>query len=279
MKNLLPKALALFLLLFAANHLFAQDKIYKKNEEVILCKVTEIGEEEIKFTKEESGELVYVLDKAKIEKIVLENGKELVFARKMTDPELYTDQNKNAFKIGLFSPMTGALSLSYERSLKPGKSIEGTLGLIGLGRDNSDKNPAGGYLKAGYKFIMTPDFEMRGMRYSHLLKGFYFKPELNFAYYGRDFVTYNYNYVQQTTRGSVVAGALTLSFGKQWVMSNVFLVDMFVGFGYGFDSYKTNSTSSNSEYYNNEGYHYGFIVTPDLPIAFTSGFKVGFLTK
>ena len=280
MKNFVLKTIAFTLLIFVASTAFSQDKIYKKNDEVILCKVIEIGEDVIKYTLEETEDLAYVLDKAKIEKIVLGNGKELVFYSKMTDPALYSDQSKNAFKLGLFSPLTGALNLGYERSIKPGMSMEGTIGLIGLGRDNNGTNPGGGYLKAGIKFISTPSFELRGMKYSHLLKGFYFRPEVIISIYQRDVETSSYNpvtgfYGYSKIRKDVFAGALMLNIGKQWVMSDVFLVDLFAGIGYGLDNF--NSSTNGYEY--GPKSHYGFVLGDDIPLAGTIGFKVGFLTK
>ncbi len=280
MKNYLLKSITLFLLLFISVSIMAQDKIYTTNKDVVLCKITEIGEDEVKYTTDETGDLVYALDKDKIEKIVLENGKELVFQDKMTDPELYTDNSKNAWKLGLFSPLTGALSAGYERSIKPGQSVEGSVGIIGLGISEAlNYNQKGACFKAGYKFIMTPDYILKGMKYSHLLKGWYFRPDINLAVYNRDFEYYDYlNNTYVSSRGEVIAGAITLSFGKQWVLSNVFLVDIYGGLGYGFDTYNTNGPSG-SEYYDDGGYHYGFVVTPDIPLSFTAGFKVGFLTK
>jgi hypothetical protein len=280
MKNFALKTIALTLLIFTASAAFSQDKIYKKNDEVILCKVIEIGEDVIKYTLEETDDLAYVLDKAKIEKIVLGNGKELVFQSKMTDPSLYIGQSKNAFKIGMFSPLTGALNLGYERSIKPGMSVEGSLGLIGLGTDVNNRNSGGGYIKAGIKFISTPSFELRGMKYSHLLKGFYFRPEIVVSVYETDVEKYSYNPVTfystySKERKGVVAGALVLNFGKQWVMNDVFLVDLFAGFGYGLDNF---NSSSNYEYYGPKA-HYGFILGEDIPLAGTLGLKVGFLTK
>lgn len=278
MKTVTIKSISLFVLVFASVVAFAQDKIYKRNNEVIICEITELGEDEVKYTMEETDDLVYVIDKDRIEKIVFESGKEMVFHGKMNDPELYLGQNKNAFKVGMFSPMTGALSLGYERSLKPGASVEGTLGLIGVGIEEARyDNPVGAYIKAGYKFINTPDFALKGMRYSHVLKGGYVKPEFAFSTYQRDMSLYNGQTGTYTeSRENIVAGALILNFGKQWVMSNVFLIDLYGGIGYGFDNMK-----SKQNYYDYYGpsYHYGFTVGGEIPLAFTAGFKVGFLTK
>ena len=280
MKNFVLKTVAFTLLFFAFSTAFSQDKIYKKNDEVILCKVIEIGEDVIKYTLEETEDLAYVLDKAKIEKIVLGNGKEMVFQSKMTDPSLYLGQSKNAFKIGMFSPLTGALNLGYERSIKPGMSAEGSIGLIGLGTNVNNRNSGGGYLKAGIKFIATPSFELRGMKYSHLLKGFYFRPEVAISVYETDVEKYSYNpstgySTYSMERKGIVSGALILNFGKQWVMNDVFLVDLFAGFGYGLDNF---SSSNGYEYYGPKN-HYAYILGEDIPLAGTLGFKVGFLTK
>lgn len=278
MKVFTIKSISLFVLIFVSVVAFAQDKIYKRNNEVIICKVTELGEEEVRYTMEETDDLVYVIDKDRIEKIVFESGKEMVFHGKMTDPELYLGQNKNAFKVGMFSPMAGALSLGYERSLKPGASIEGTLGLIGVGfEDVTVDNPVGAYIKAGYKFINTPNFRLKGMRYSHILKGGYVRPEFAFSTYQRDMSRYSGQIgVYTSSRENIVAGALLLNFGKQWVMGNVFLIDLYGGIGYGFDNMK--SKQNYNDYYG-PTYHYGFTVGSEMPFAFTMGFKVGILTK
>ncbi|MGB0806197.1 MAG: hypothetical protein ACPGRC_05860 [Salibacteraceae bacterium] len=283
MKNLLIQltTLAAFLIIGIAG--FSQDKIYKINSEVILCTVTEIAEEEIKYTTEETGTIVYVIDKDRIEKVVLASGKELTFRVRMDDPELYAGQSSNAFKVGLFSPLMGALSLGYERSLSPGKSLEGTLGIIGVGRDINYENPKGAYVKLGMKFILRPDFTLKGMKYSHQLNGWYFRPELDMAFYSRD-TQYGWGWGPTPTppissRKNVSAGAFMLNFGKQMVMSNVFLVDLYVGVGYGLDNNDSNYDPNTGYYENNSPYHYGFVMGEDVPFAATAGLKVGFLTK
>lgn len=277
MKNNILKTTALALFLFIGFTGFSQDKIYKKNKDVILCTVTELGDEEVKYTMEDTDNLIYVLSVDKISKIVFASGKEVSFTDSFNDSESYAGQKKNAFKAGLFSPLVGALNLGYEKSLKPGQSIEGTIGFIGLGTDNAGSNPGGAYLKAGYKFISTPDFKMKGMRYSHILKGAYVRPEISFSFYQDNIESYDFTMnTYETTRESIAAGALMINFGKQWVFGDAFLIDLFVGLGYGFDNMKS---VTNNEYLNGPTYHYGFAVGSEIPIASTVGFKIGFLTK
>jgi len=281
MKSFILKSIALFLFVFVTTTVFSQDRIYKKNQEVINCKIIELGEEYVKYTQEDTKDLIFSIDVIRIERIVFESGKEMVFNERITDPELYYGQSKNAFKVGLLSPVAGALSFGYERSIKPGASIDMSLGLIGVGFSESNpNNAAGAYFDAGYKFISTPNFRVSGMSYGHLLRGFYFKPKFAFATYSQDFYNYNSSSFNASTRKQVIAGALTLDLGWQWIIGDVFLLNMYGGFGYGFDNMKSiyQSISSQSSYYDYRGpsYHYGFTVGGEIPLAFTAGLKIGF---
>jgi hypothetical protein len=118
----------------------------------------------------------------------------------------------------------------------------------------------------GYKLISTPDYYMKGMRYSHLLKGWYAKPEIIVSGFERDETYYWYSN-ESKTRETIVAAALVVNLGKQWVFSDAFLIDLFLGAGFGFS--------------NNDGdfdYFYGFMGAADsFPLALTGGFKIGFL--
>ena len=119
----------------------------------------------------------------------------------------------------------------------------------------------------GYKLIKSPDFYLSNMRYSHLLKGGYIKPEISLALYAID-QDYYYN---NNTRETIFSGAIMVNFGKQWVQDNLMLFDMYVGVGYGFS---TNSNNDSMEY--NFGYATG---PPQFPIALTAGINLGVLFK
>lgn len=278
MKNSIIQLSAFCLFMVIAISGFAQDKIYKKNKDVILCTITELGDQEVKYKLDDNPNLIYVLSVERIYRVVLSSGKEITFEDSFDDAELYANQKKNAFKIGMFSHLTGAFTVGYERSIKPGQSVEASLAFIGLGRDNSGSRAKGATLKAGYKFISTPDFKMRGMRYSHLLKGGYVKPEFAFSAYQEDFYRYNQFGTNDVSRENVVSTAVLLNFGKQWIMGDVFLVDLYVGFGFGFDNMRS-IQGDNYYYWGEPKYHYGYIVGSELPLSGTLGFKVGFLTK
>jgi len=264
------KALLLILLtvFLSIQIIKAQDQIHKKTQEVILCKVKEIGLDEIKYKLiDVNDEITYSIDQEQISRIVLENGEEIQFEDNFNNPENYIDNKKNALKIDFLSPLTGNTSISYERSIRPGRSYEVTLGIIGLGIDPNDNKQAGFFMKGGIKLIKSPDFYLRGMRYAHILKGSYVKPELAFGYYAKKFSDREYFYRNTKSRKNVLSGAVFLNYGKQWIFDNSFLMDFYFGFGYGFDSGPIDG-----------GYHYGYVVgSGNFPIAAQAGLKIGFL--
>lgn len=259
------------LALFLSQTIVAQDIIIKKDNSEIKCKIKEIGLDEVKYTLPEySEDVTLVIDKDNISKIIFANGKEMSFQKEMNNPDNYKDNKKNALKINFLSPLYGSTSFSYERSLGPGRSIEATLGIIGLGNDYMDENPGGAFVRFGYKFIKDPDFYLRGMRYAHVLKGAYFKPEIGFAAFGRDDYFYDYYSSQSptNTRETVISGVLQIVMGKQWIVNNAFLIDFYAGIGYGFSSS------------DNTNYHYTYwIAENSFPVSFSSGLKIGFLFK
>lgn len=263
----------------------SQDLIYKKNKEVLTVKIIELGLDEIKYKdyNNQSGPTL-VIDKNEIDRIRFENGKTQYFGG--DNANSYANNKKNAIKIDFLSPMFGQTTFGYEHSIKPGASMEFQLGIIGWGVNNylsvagtsAGGKSSGAFFRAGYKFITSPDFYIRGMRYAHILKGAYIRPEIT---YGLCTETDNsYGYSSNVSTVDVNFGALMLDFGKQWVMNDIFIVDYFFGIGYG---YKSN----NSSLYNNNfdrniywGNSHAFMGPySDFPFAWTTGLKVGLLIK
>lgn len=271
------KTLTVLALIFLTLAVTAQDKIIKKNTEIINCKVTEIGADEIKYYYENSPKLIFGIDKALVEKIEFGTGEVIeVEDNTFRNPEYYVNQSKNALKVNFLSPLFGTTEFAYERSIKPGKSWEVALGIIGLGVDIQDNNPRGLYGKFAYKFIRDPDFYISRMHYSHILKGAYFAPEIALRYVAYDnYVDYyyspygsddSYSNSGSENRTNQTTLAFMLKLGKQWVFDDSFLIDMFFGVGYGIGADE------------DEGLPYGFLVAPkEFPIALTTGIKVGWV--
>ena len=260
----------LFLLILFVHLATGQDIIHKNNGEEIQAKVLEIGSEEIKYKAfNQPDGPTYVIETARLNKIVYETGKVDTFQDNFTNPELYTHQKRSAIKTGFLSPLFGHLNFTYERNLKPGRSFETKLGFIGVGKQR-DGNANGLYLTGAYKFYRTPDYYLKGMRYAHLLKGAYVKPELNFGRYSET-VTEGIN-AQQVKR-NITFGALMLNFGKQWVFSDVFLVDFSAGLGYAFDN-----VDHSDDFSDLANYHFAFAKAgEDTDFAFSMNLNIGFL--
>jgi hypothetical protein len=269
----------------------AQDYIHKKNREILIVKLVEIGTDEIKFKDFDNPDgPLFSIEKEKVSKIELENGDEMIMKTtdSFSDPDYYTDQNKNVIKWSFSSMLFNQLAFSYERSLTPSSSFEAGFGIIGAGFkpetqgvDELTRNPTGVNIRGGYKWKRSPDYYLPKMRYGHLLKGGYIKPEIAISIFGEDVQTFDntvgkYGIVRETA----VSGAFLLNFGKQWIFSDQFAVDWFFGLGYGF----TNST--NYDRLNNGGdggtlgnptANYGFVITPGIPLAFSAGLSIGYV--
>jgi len=244
--------------------LHAQDQLVIRNGDIIQCNIMQIGTEEITYTQPAlDANVEFVIEKSKVEKIIFENGSELVIdhtemARESTEEnsvDLFLVQNLNAIKFNFFSPLNGNTQIGYERAVKPGQSFQLDLGIIGLGKDVEGYDPIGVGFKAGYKFIRSPDHFFRKMRYAHILKGGYVMPEIAFA---------SYNLRQRDEQITKFAFFITL--GKQTVFSDLFLIDWFVSGGYG------SKTQDNSV----TPYYFG-VAGENVPVAGSIGFRIGFL--
>ena len=265
-----------FILLSISTFIKAQDKIILKSKKVIECKIIEVGVSEIKYKlPEKRQDLTFSISKHKVKKIVLEDGTSMnVASNELYDKSNYMEDRPNALKINFLSPLTGSLQMSYEHSLKPGISIEGNAGIIGIGGDPAELNAAGACFGFGIKFIASPDFYMERMLYAHILKGIYVNPNLQFSIFSYDKKVYqqtplpNGEYYQNVRIGQSGA-ALLISVGKQWVFSNIFLIDYNIGLGYGF----TNQSDFASTSYNFSSF------TKEFPIAWSSNFRIGILLK
>lgn len=263
------KTLITIFLAFISLSAIAQDKIIKKTGAVIECKVTEIASDEVKYYYAENPKLVFGIDKVLVEKIEFSTGEVIVMEENtFKNPEYYVGQHKHALKINFLSPLFGSTEFVYEQSVKPGKSWESAVGIIGLGFDLPDNNAKGVYGKFAYKFMKDPDFYLQRMHYSHILKGVYLAPEVAIRYLAYDTYSYSYRndyYSTTSERAKEFSMAFFLKFGNQWVFNNSFLVDLYGGVGYGIGGDDEDAVM------------YGFIITPEVPMSFTGGLRIGWV--
>lgn len=289
------KSIYLLLVFFAiALTAKAQDKIFKKGGEIIEARIIEIGTDEIKYKifSDQSGPL-YALDKDRIIKVVYENGRVETYQSNLKDPKLYEDQAKDAIKVNFLAPLLGYTQLNFEHNLRPGRGYELSLGIIGLGKrqdidtfyDRTNNQPTTTYREAsgifiggGYKFSKLPDFVNKGSKYSHVLQGAYVKPELLLGFYKHNNIESfpGGTSAPRVSRESISFGGLLINLGKQWVLGELLLVDLYGGLGYALDN--RNAAQENSEYYYDYvGNHYALTTGRDSGLGVTGGFKVGIL--
>lgn len=296
MKHFLYLTICAFTISFGA---FAQDKIYKKGGEIIEAKITEVGTGEIKYTifKDTEGP-VYTIEKDRIIKVIYQNGRTEVYQTSLKDPELYADQIKRAIKVNFLSPLRGYTQFNYEKNLRPGRNYELSLGIIGLGKRQEllDYNmalsgsgeiiyreQAGAFVGGGYKFSKMPDYISGKDRYSHVMQGSYVKPEILFGVYGQNFEKPNSNGTGRILeKSTVVFSSLIINLGKQWVLGDKLLVDIYGGLGYALDNLKRiHYSNEGTDYYEDyAGDHFAVITAgSNSGIGFSGGFKVGMLIK
>lgn len=275
--------LFVFIVLFHSDVL-SQDTLYKRNQEVVVAKILEIGLDEVKYKMwgYDSGPVISVA-KDNLLKIVYANGVTQYINQDLTNPENYASQKKNAIKVDFISPLRNNLSFVYERSIKPGRSIEANLGIVGIGIGTDEwEDASGAFFRVGYKFIKSPDYYLRGMRYAHLLKGGYVRPDFILGTYSQSRTVDNsywnpsppYNFVSLITyeEQKITFGSVQLTIGKQWIYDDAFLVDIFGGLGYCFSDIDQSNFSSAVQY----GVLGGGSGTP---FSASAGFRVGFLFR
>ncbi len=256
-KHLLTVILVITSFTLAFSQDINTDKIIKKTGDVIECKIQTVGQDYIRYHLEERPDVNIEIDLYKVKKIIFANGKEMEIAKNnFEDKDNYGTDSKNAFKVDFLSPLYGYTEFAYERSIKPGQSIELAVGIIGWGKDLANEDPSGAFVKLGYKFMRTPDYNVSKLKYSHVLNGRYIMPEL----------VYRKHYID-TDRSEIESFAFMIKWGKESIFTNTFLIDWYLGAGYGY-------SDNHGEYSG----HYGFITgTDSFPISFTAGIRIGFL--
>lgn len=297
-KTSMNKIYASFILFLIALSASAQDKIYKKGGEIIEARISEVGTNEIKYKvfHDETGP-VYTIEKDRIIKVVYQNGRTEIYQNSLKDPELYADQAKNAFKVNFLAPLLGYTQFNFEHNLRPGRSYELSLGIIGLGKRQEayaysvyDPNTStstmqyrearGVFLSGGYKFAKMPDYLNSGAKYSHVMQGFYAKPEFSFGVYGQNNFRQNTNNFTTIDRKTVVFSGLIVNLGKQWVLGDMFLIDAYAGLGYAFDNNNSLRQQGDAYYYEDYvGNHFALATNTDSGFGGTAGIKIGFLFR
>lgn len=270
----------------------AQDLIMlRQKSDALKVLVAEVKVDEIKYKLWSLNQTdpVIVTEKEKISKIIFESEKVLNFCMGDVDsPGNYAGQRKHLLKVDIFSPTLGVSSFAYEKSIRPGRSYEIGLGIVGLGvnpclfcKTSFDPNLFGFFLRVGYKFIHYPlNFTKTSQLYTkgklpHLLSGTYLRPEVVLANYRYNDIADRYS--SATFRNTGVA--IMLNMGTQFIIRNRFAIDFFGGLGVG----RMSTTQISKNFYYRD---YQYLITdfgfgrPDkskIGISIQMGFKAGVL--
>lgn len=295
--NMKKTLLLIILFTCSAQLIKAQDKIYRKNGKIIEAKILEIGSAEIKYKEFNKPDgPVYVLETDRIKKIVFEDGKVQTFRDNYKDEETYEDQAKKAVKINFFSPLYGYTEFGYEKSIGVGKSFELSLGIIGLGKSeqltwynsqlqNVKRKQGGVFVSGGYKFGKLPDFILFGRsRLTHLMQGTYVKPILYLGHYSENVLVEKTGNVFDVGKQNVTFGALQIEVGRQWVLGDKLVLDLYEGLGYGVDNkkdtYQYLYNNSINAFENTAAFNYANTRVGKSPsLSFTFGIKLGLLIR
>lgn len=267
MKKIILTSLLVFFVAMANSQ---TDTLYTKKHQKIACKITEIGEFDIKYTKDgiPNGP-VYVINKSTVLKYTLANGyTELIVPDEMSIENEHADiiKNRRAIKINPFSAVNNQFSFSYEKVIKVGMNLDVELGYVNNSLNErpiiannslnyqyynhygyySPQPPfyTGAYVKPGVKFFLGQDYSVKGLKYAHPLKGRYIKLDLAFSYLNfqnvkrvEDIVTSTWpNYGVATTTISTNISTFAyggfVNYGRQFILGNILTLEYYVGVGF-----------------------------------------------
>ena len=250
--------LLLITLFISIGTLKAQDFIHKLDKEVMSCEIISVDVDNVKYIQRAlSGTQIQSISRAKVWKLVYASGITNILNDNGELESVLSAQAKNVFKFGAFSPLSGAFAVGYERSLRPTRSFELSVGIIGLGVTIYEE-AKGLYFKGGYKLIKSPDYYYKAGDNTHILAGAFIRPDISIAYFAYDMDVGKGRIIRE----NALSASIILNFGKQWILDDEFSLSINIGAGY--------AISSGEEYYYSH-----FTMGNEFPLALTIGMTIG----
>ena len=115
------------------------------------------------------------------------------------------------------------------------------------------------------------------------MQGTYVKPILYLGHYKENIIISKGTNLYEVGKQNVTFGALQIEIGRQWVLGDKMLLDIYQGLGYGFDNKKDSYQYTNSTigYYDNlTAFNYANARLGKSPaLSYTVGLKLGLLLK
>jgi len=257
------KKIGFFFLLMAA--IFAgysqSDTLFTKSQKKIPCKITEIGDVELKYKLLDNLDgPVFTVPLTKLYRYTLSNGisYEIELDELSVENEhLSIIDAKSVIKIHPFSFVNNQISFAYEQVIRTGMNLDIEAGYINnnilsntasYNFQNSYGKPAfmtGFYTKPGLKFMLGQDYSLKGMRYAHPLKGRYFRIDAVVSYlYFQDVSgiidqsyhssgSYGYTITTRSRQANIntVAFGGMINYGRQFILGNLLTFEYYIGAG------------------------------------------------
>ena len=269
----------------------SQDMLIYKDKTIDEVTIIEVTPDFIKYREYGSpvNSVAFTVEKDYLKKIVLESGRVMDFSQQMiNDSRVYAGQRNRAIKIDVAGVSGNYTFLSYEQSVTPSTSWEAGVIFIGAGfesnvNDDYRENAMGAAVNIGYKFKRSPTFYSQRMRFGHIMRGSYFKPNMFVSTFNYDKYDYDHapdpvTFRRPTVRQTAVAGSVQMDFGNQLVLAEQFLIDYAFGVGYGFTT-KIAYNLTNYGFYGGAGSYptsqWGSNNRP--PYTFSFSLRVGYL--
>lgn len=256
--------------------MFAQDILVLTNNDSLRVSIVNITTDKIRFRyfNVKDG-LVKEVSKNQVKEIIYKNGQRLtiIYNSYEVSADKMIPEKTHAIKVDLFAPLFNHYTAAYEFKLKKLKfyrSLELKGGYIGTYINRNIAFSQGWLAKCAIKFVRVQPNRMKGLIYYQPLNGFYIKPEVIVSFFGKRNDENRMNYYTH------VAGVL--NFGRQVVIKNWLLFDVYGGFGGGhmFGSYERKSTYDLKESDFNYAFSHIFLGRK-LPLVLTGGICMGFV--
>lgn len=226
------------------------DTLKKCDQSYLLGKVIEINSTQVKYKMHNylDGPVV-IMRKSEICAIHYANGT-VQAMEQVSSPSHSSNQPfnldslpfggpKHSIKADLIKPIFNCVELVYEHNVKPGITLEGGLGYIGINATQDvqfrREDEQGMFMRFGVKFHRYNAFNKEQATHYQLLEGKYIKPEITVSAYNyrrQDYDWFTGDQTLQTHNAESVA--LMLKFGRQYVFAESFTIDLHIGAGFSY---------------------------------------------
>lgn len=143
-------------------------------------------------------------------------------------------QKRRIISIQPLLPLSNEFSAGYEVALRPGLNLRLDAGYFGI----SNQYTHGGYMTASLRMPFRKNYYLTGEGDRHWLEGLYWGP--SFSYGSQSvfvpegtLVRGSYNTLQDA-RYIYSSGAALMTVGHQWIIRDIFTIDIYAGAGVGF---------------------------------------------